>query len=77
MKSFSWNLLLFATPVILAVALMSSMVDDSYKKGFKDGVASVPKPDAPSGQVLDNMCAKWMFESNFKEAKRRMCGRKN
>jgi len=42
-------------------------MQNEYHRGFTEGVASVTSPD------IDKQCVGWMFESNFKDAKKRIC----
>lgn len=42
---------------------------EGYKIGFIKGVNAAPK------QNIDNTCSKWMFNTNLKEAKKRICSK--
>lgn len=61
--------------IFLAIVLCYFLVDykstEAYNKGhtvgFSEGVTSVKKPD------VDQMCVKWMFNTNLKAAKKRIC----
>lgn len=51
------------------ISQQDKLVSDAYKSGFDAGVSSVDKEDT------DKVCVKWMFESNMKDVKRKVCGR--
>ena len=61
--------------ILLAVGICYFWANDKATKaynrghatGFIEGVNSVKKPD------VDQMCAKWMFNTNLKDAKKRIC----
>jgi len=61
--------------IICALVLCYFLVDykstEAYNRGhsigFIEGVNSVKKPD------VDQMCVKWMFNTNLKKAKKRIC----
>ena len=47
--------------------ILMNRLQHEYHRGFTEGVASVTSPD------IDKQCVGWMFESNFKDAKKRIC----
>jgi len=61
--------------IICALVLCYVLVDykstkaynEGHSIGFIKGVNSVKKPD------VDQMCVKWMFNTNLKAAKKRIC----
>jgi hypothetical protein len=51
------------------ISEQDKLVSNAYKSGFDAGVNSVEKED------VDKVCAKWMFDANMKEVKRKVCGK--
>ena len=43
-------------------------VQKAYHRGYQGGLRAVPRPPVNDGQ-----CAEWLFETNIKDAKRRIC----
>ena len=64
--------------IISATFLLTHFITQrEYERGFKDGVLSVPKPTPnPSVSLLqkDQICSAWLFQTNIKQAKKRICG---
>lgn len=46
-----------------------------YLIAFDRGVASVPV-QVPAVKSVDAQCVQWLFESNMKDVRKRMCGGK-
>lgn len=70
--------LFHALMVICAFAISATIIGwlftrtDSYNKGFQDGYEA-RREFEKTEKGRDAVCAAWMFESNFKEAKARIC----
>jgi hypothetical protein len=54
---------------MLVIYQQNSLVENAYRSGFDAGVQSIVPEDK------DKMCLKWMFESNMKTVKKRICGK--
>ncbi len=52
---------------MLIIYQQDELVSNAYKSGFDAGVESVQNEDA------DKICVKWLFESNMKDVKKRIC----
>ena len=42
-------------------------MDNQYKRGYADGA------DSLSDKHVNEVCMQWLFQSNLKEAKRKVC----
>lgn len=42
-------------------------INYAYDKGYREGLA------AQSRQVTENQCIKWLFNTNLKEARKKVC----
>jgi len=51
------------------ISEQDKLVSNAYKSGFDAGVKSVEKED------IDKVCVKWMFDTNMKHVKRKVCGK--
>jgi hypothetical protein len=54
---------------MLVIYQQDSLIENAYRSGFDAGVQSIVPEDK------DKMCLKWMFESNMKTVKKRICGK--
>ncbi len=60
------------TSIIFSIYVVwqsDELVNNAYKSGFDDGIKSIETQD------VDKVCVKWMFDSNMKEVKRKVCGK--
>lgn len=53
--------------------IATKRIDEAYLEGVQDGITVAKK------YVLDKdkVCPGWLFQSNLKEAKAKICGKKN
>lgn len=58
---------------IFLMLLLAIVVALSHKvgmdKGYAEGVKSVP----PAPRVTDQQCVAWLFDTNLKDVKKRIC----
>ena len=67
MKSFIWMvclLVLVSLPLVGIGIAMIQKTNDAYDRGYQAGVDSMS---------IDKQCAAWLFNSNMKEVKQRIC----
>lgn len=48
-------------------------IDEAYLEGVQDGVIAAKRYAVDK----DKVCPGWLFQSNLKEAKAKICGKKN
>ena len=76
MKSLILDTIIIITLTCVLYHLTSR---SEYERGFRDGFMSIPKP-TPQHNITtlekDKICSAWLFETNFKESKKRICGGK-
>jgi len=67
MKSFIWMvclLVLVSLPLVGIGIAMIQKTNDAYDRGYQAGIDSMN---------IDKQCAAWLFNSNMKEVKKRIC----
>lgn len=67
MKAFIWMTCLIVIITLPLVGIGIAMVhktNDAYDRGYQAGVDSMS---------VDKQCAAWLFDSNLKDVKKRMC----
>ncbi len=58
----------FAFYWLMADAI-TTRINYAYDRGYREGLA------AQDIKVRDQQCIQWMFNTNIKEAKKRICGK--
>ena len=61
------SLMLLVAVIWLLMDHHLTKVNESYHRGFNDGLASVKKPS------IDTACLAWWLESNIIDVKKRIC----
>lgn len=61
----------FSSFLLGAAAERAVNYESRYEEGFEAGRLQATKSD------INKACVAWLFETNFKEAKKKICGGKN
>mgnify|MGYP006278524799 CR=1 FL=1 len=64
-------LLLQILTCLVAYHMATKRIDEAYVEGVSDGVTAAKK----FVMDKDKVCPGWLFQSNLKEAKAKICGR--
>ena len=64
-----WVLLGLCIVTIGVVSGMQESMKAEYARGYKAGA------DSLTTKQVDDVCVQWLFESDLKEAKKRICGK--
>jgi hypothetical protein len=62
----TWYVICILAVIWAGSELFVSRVQKAYYQGYSDGLRAAPRPQ-------DGQCAAWLFETNIKDAKRRIC----
>jgi hypothetical protein len=57
---------------LMAIGIVSGVKDGmkaEYERGYADGA------DSLSDKHVNEVCMQWLFQSNLKEAKKKVCGK--
>ena len=68
-KGSKWLLFGIALIVIGGYWAVLDEMDNQYKRGYADGA------DSLSDKRVNEVCMQWLFQSNLKDAKKRVCGK--
>lgn len=87
MNSTAWTVLIWGLPVAVIGGLIGDL---SYERGYAHGMAEAESvftinkaaQEAQAGgnakqkqKQIDQQCSAWLFDTNQKDAKRRICGK--
>lgn len=78
MKGFAWTTLIWGLPIVV---VLGGVGEWQYARGYDAGFKAAPPPVQETritlrDQALDEACMAWMFNTNFAQAKKRVCNKK-